>query len=286
MIENSTDNIDSEHDKHSDNDSDFLNALQEMADENNKLDLRIISYLLRQKEEVILELRGKVSILSNQLEMISSLLKSNMETNCITSNTDSNNANACSGENTVLRQVESSQSGGLRDISSEPQLQGIGQLTNCNIKPVSINHQQRYGQNGRKPVPSLKASDVTPHSENKEQWTDVVNRRNKNPVIVGRQVKSSDENSTLQLQGVPKMSELHVYRLAPTTTEEQIINFLKPKRPEVICEKLESRNANIYASFKVSVHEEHVESVLSPDQWPQNVCIKRFFHLRNQKPPT
>ena len=122
-----------------------------------------------------------------------------METNCITSNPDSNNANACSGENTVLHQEESSQSGGLRDISSKPQLQAIGQLTNCNSKPVNIIRQQKYGQNGRNPVSSLNASDITPHSEkNKEQWTDVVKRRNKNPVIEGRQVKCSDENTVVR----------------------------------------------------------------------------------------
>ena len=48
--------------------SDFYDAINEMANEQNKTDVRIIRYIIQQKNDVIHELRNQIKVLSDQLE--------------------------------------------------------------------------------------------------------------------------------------------------------------------------------------------------------------------------
>lgn len=114
-------------------------------------------------------------------------------------------------------------------------------------------------------------------------WSEVARKRPKRAVIVGNNEACNDSSKPV-LKGVPRESALHVYRLVPTTTVDQMVNFLKSDYPEVRCEKLESKNSDIYASFKITVYEENVQSVLNSEKWSKNVCIRRFFHYQKHTP--
>lgn len=93
---------------------------------------------------------------------------------------------------------------------------------------------------------------------------------------------SKDNIGSVKLQGVPRSISLHVYRLSPDTTSEQVTSFLKDKFPEVKCEKLTSKHPDEYSSFRVDVHQTNYEKALDPNLWPVNTCVRRFLFPRQK----
>lgn len=87
----------------------------------------------------------------------------------------------------------------------------------------------------------------------------------------------------MKLQGVPKYVPLHLYRVAPDTKAENVVDFLKPSFPEVKVEGLTSKHPEQYASFKVFIYEHNMETALDSNIWPENACIRRFLYLGNKK---
>ncbi|KAL3284567.1 hypothetical protein HHI36_018724 [Cryptolaemus montrouzieri] len=56
----------------------------------------------------------------------------------------------------------------------------------------------------------------------------------------------------------------------------------KPKANILKCEKHESRNENLYASFKLTNEKEDTEKVLASDFWPYEICVRKFFQRRTR----
>lgn len=104
-------------------------------------------------------------------------------------------------------------------------------------------------------------------------------RGNKLEVIIGSNKNECD------IKGVSKFRHFHVYRLEPTMTSEKLINYIKTKNiPDVMCEKLNSKYPEEYSSFKISVPEAYANQVITPEMWPEGICINRFlFHLTKKK---
>lgn len=86
---------------------------------------------------------------------------------------------------------------------------------------------------------------------------------------------------------VPKMimSYIHVFRLNPDTTENKLCDFFKPHIPDFKCEKLKSRQPEIYSSFKVPFPAEYLQDAMSADFWPEGVAVNRIFFKRHQSVP-
>lgn len=112
-----------------------------------------------------------------------------------------------------------------------------------------------------------------------EVWTVVEKKRVKNskraPPIIG-DLKSN--NSILR--SMSRMVFLHVSKLDPETTMEQVIDHLKPSCPGAVCEKLQSRYPSCYSSFKVGIPEESVNLVMTPSCWPCGTRVSKFFRPR------
>lgn len=115
-----------------------------------------------------------------------------------------------------------------------------------------------------------------------QNWTLV--QRKKAPRRKATTIEGTNANAVIK--GVVKQAHLHVFRLAPETTEEQLENYLRDKNFEnVTCKKIASKHPNVYSSFKVSVLESELEKIKSPEIWPQGVCVDRFL-FRLQKQPS
>lgn len=82
--------------------------------------------------------------------------------------------------------------------------------------------------------------------------------------------------------GVPRFVDLHLSRLDPHTTAEDVVNYLKSQFPEVIAEGLKTKHPS-YASFKVSIHENSFRTAMEPSIWPANAVVNKFFHRRQRK---
>ena len=86
----------------------------------------------------------------------------------------------------------------------------------------------------------------------------------------------------MKLKGVSKVVLLHVYRLDPDTKSEEFTEFLKSDFPVMSCEKLNSHYPDLYASFKIDITEDCLQTALNPEIWPMNACIRRFFQPRQK----
>lgn len=90
--------------------------------------------------------------------------------------------------------------------------------------------------------------------------------------------------STSILKARTRLAHLHVFDLHPQTTTDMVMEFLKPRFPEVVVTKLDSKHPDSYASFKFSVNENSQTCALDPEMWPVNVSVKKFFHPRTHQP--
>lgn len=120
-----------------------------------------------------------------------------------------------------------------------------------------------------------------PVSRNSDEWKNVSYKKRKPNVLIG-----SKNASEMNIRAVPKTVDLHVYRLHPDTTATQITHLLKPLFPEVKTEKLESKNSELYASFKVTIHQVNFSKAMDASVWPVNTCVRRFLYHRNKYPET
>nr|CAI5836855.1 unnamed protein product [Callosobruchus analis] len=111
-----------------------------------------------------------------------------------------------------------------------------------------------------------------------EGWEKVKRRRYRTAVVGS----FSDVDSSIK--GVEKMVSIHVSRLAPSTTAEELWKLLKPKFPEAKCEPLQSLRPDIYSSFKVSLSHNNLKSAMDASNWPKNTesCQSRVILDDNQ----
>lgn len=221
---------------------DIFEALKEYLDENNKIDIKIVKCILYQNQVIISELRDKVNLLNKHVDLLDKLnVKKNIE-----AASESQSIKCKSGLNTE------------RTAKDKTTVSTINLVSNTENKENST------------------GEIVNEISQNKESWSQVVARKKNNrPTIVGISGKVSDK-----VKGVSKPISLHVYRLTPDTEQNDIIQFLKPVLPVLSCEKLNSRQPEIYSSFKIDIAEEHSELAFNPNTWPAKACVRRFFHPR------
>lgn len=122
-------------------------------------------------------------------------------------------------------------------------------------------------------------SDVDPKEDDLSEGDSfqVVNRRKPRKFIIG---KKQDDG----LLVAQKEVHLHIWRLSPSTTEDDLTNYIKKSLPdlEIACSALKARGN--YASFKVTTLESAYDDLISPDFWPNGVAIDRFFNYRSPAP--
>ncbi|XP_045460403.1 uncharacterized protein LOC123670871 [Harmonia axyridis] len=102
-------------------------------------------------------------------------------------------------------------------------------------------------------------------------------RRNRSALVVGRSAESST------VLGIEKKRALHVSRLRPDTSTDDLKAFLNKNFPSVECEKIQSRYPESYASFKVLIPITEFDKVKNADNWPKNASVNYFFLNRNRK---
>ena len=87
-----------------------------------------------------------------------------------------------------------------------------------------------------------------------------------------------------QLKAVPSYGYLHVYRLHPDTTEENLKSYLTSKNiKDTVCTKVTSKHPEEYASFKLAFEITDLDTLQKPNFWPTGTRINRFFHRIPQK---
>lgn len=86
------------------------------------------------------------------------------------------------------------------------------------------------------------------------------------------------ENKEIKdLRAAPRLAYLHVFRLCPKTTAEDVSRYIGQLCTGVAVEMLASRHPEEYSSFKLVVPFQHLEVLKNPNVWPAGTNIKKFF---------
>lgn len=110
-------------------------------------------------------------------------------------------------------------------------------------------------------------------------------RQGENGRRFSTEIIRGDNEKVESLCAAPKMAYLHIARLHPTTTADDVTRYLSQLCKGVIVERLESRQPEIYSSFKLTAAFDSLEILKNPNTWPKGATIKRFFHRRNHGAP-
>lgn len=256
-----------DHNEDEDDDGDSVSngILSVLVDDQQKVDVKVVKFIIKQNNLLIKELREKVSFLSNHVELLNKLV--------ILPEPHSKTGKHSAGEiDDKLRCTDS----GIRQEEQCMQTHSI-------INSQSGESKQTYTGNSSQDTCPSDPNDNTPGptATASVKWTDVVKKnKSKRPIVIGRNTGSDKTEN--KLKGVPKITSLHVYRLDPETTTDCLVANLKSSFPEISCEKLNSKHPESYSSFKVNLYEKHLERASDPDLWPTDCCVRRFLHLRPQ----
>lgn len=254
-----------------DSDEDLYDALCDLVDENNKIDVRIINYLIRQKDNVIIELREKVNILTDQLNLVTSLLSpvnstTLKTTKCLKATSDVVNNSAT----TSVDIKETDASSVCVDIDKCDN--NMKEIDNPDFVHITESNESNIDK--RKLI--INKSELENNSK-QELWTTVVKRNNNNykskQIIVGDQCSSKDS----RIKTVPKKAYLFVSRLDPDTTVEMLSKYIKENFAEAICEPLKSRYPETYASFKITINMDNLSKAMDASVWPMGALVTRYF---------
>lgn len=112
---------------------------------------------------------------------------------------------------------------------------------------------------------------------NNDRFEIVAPKRNKK-----RSVVYGKKHDAHTVKGVPKFANLHVSRVNPENTAEDIENLLKENFPEVRAEIFRPKHPSAYSSFKVSVYHANLKKAMDPNIWPYGSCISRFLYRQNR----
>ncbi|XP_041374707.1 uncharacterized protein LOC121387610 [Gigantopelta aegis] len=102
-----------------------------------------------------------------------------------------------------------------------------------------------------------------------------VGPKRKKPVVIGTAQSSA-------LRGVKSTPvPVFVTRLAPGTKESDILDYVRSVLGiDVWCEKLRTRY-DTYSSFKILVDSKNIDKLMSPNVWPEEVLVRKFYVIRH-----
>lgn len=257
-------------------DAAFYDALEDLANSDKKVDIHLFSYIIKQKDIIINELREKINLLHKQIEIMNiySDIKSEREQkpNKTDLNTKSDFCKSiqtpevvktCSKIKTTNKEKELGRSHlSCKQISAD--LMKIQTQLKCNEIINLAKDEQKE--------PPASCSNENPMQNADGEWKQVHHNRRRKTII--------GKNKEISVKGVPKMAVLHVYRVDLNTTTADLSALLKDTFPEVTCEYLTPKHPDLYVSFKVSIYEENFRNAMNPDVWPAGACVSRFFQFR------
>lgn len=250
----------------------FCEALFAMADENHKIDVHIMSYLIQQKDLVISELRDKVIILMDQIDLLKDVIynRNNNQKSYTTGQNNTTNNDVRNNFNNQNKQNDK-----VSDKASDKNVVDTQNGLGFNIE--SINNSIQTTISGEESQQAV----LTEGSSETRAWTEVVKKNitkrihpsKPKQIVVGG--NSSSNNNMLKT--VPKKTYLFVSRLDPSTTVNMLEDYVKVNFPEVKCEPLKAKYPEHYSSFKITINEENLEKAMDSKQWPQGALVMRYF---------
>lgn len=102
-------------------------------------------------------------------------------------------------------------------------------------------------------------------------WQIVGGRRRGRKFMVG-----NNNETTNNIQTIPRYVSLHVTRLAPGTNPAVLQSILQPIFKDVKCEEHTSKHPEVYKSMKVTIRKEELQKAWKREIWPNGALISFF----------
>lgn len=109
------------------------------------------------------------------------------------------------------------------------------------------------------------------------------NKTRARKILIGKQENSLCPFKAAETRPTRRIYEYHVTNLNPDTDVAALCGYLKGFAPNVIVDKLNSKNPQRYSSFKVAVPEDESVCILNSSIWPQDVIVNRFFRSKGSR---
>nr|XP_023028606.1 uncharacterized protein LOC111516703 [Leptinotarsa decemlineata] len=269
-------------------DSALYDVMDSIADADKKVDINIFKHILKQKDIIIDKLRDKINILNKQVELLNQMHNKNI----FIHESDSS-----------LQKVKPTKHIGHEKVQAKKSLNSEQNIYDSHIVKVNetvsqtkLESQNRTEKNSSNDLSraiaqveteqlmndciNINEEDEIFTSQSQGAWKEVAKKRKRSLVI-------ENNKETGSVKVVPKHVSLHVYRLDPQTTVNELQQSLVGSFPEVNCEALNSKFPSIYFSFKVTFYEDNFKKVMDPEEWPYGACVNRFLvkHKMNRPIP-
>nr|CAI5862212.1 unnamed protein product [Callosobruchus analis] len=241
------------------------------------MDIHIFQYILKQKDQLIIELKDKIKLLNDHINLLINQGNSNGKVN------DAKNAEdqKTSPHSTILKQSNQAMT---RKTNADTCVEKSKQNPQTNIESQKntfvdksavaaavVNAEHQAAMN-RIINLNVDGEQIAVPSDS-QGWKKVNNRRRRNAIF--------GSNSSTLVKAVPRLAQLHVSRIDPSTSVADLQKLLSEHFPEVKCEVFTPKHPSVYSSFKVSIHESNFKKAMSPDIWPFGASVRRFF-VRHQ----
>ncbi|KAJ3644158.1 hypothetical protein Zmor_026830 [Zophobas morio] len=240
-------------------DSDFWDAMDDLSQQpNTGIEARIFMYIIRQKDRIIEEQCQQINLLKAR---ISNLIPSS----------GAHTKTSIDMGKTVVDKSD-------HHVIKTPQKKSTVNNTN-NVKIHKDNNETSVAAIGKDTHHTKDQNNDTDKREDID-WKTITPKKRK--LQLKKSVVGSSDTS-LSIQTIPRVGYVQVYRLCPNTTAEQFQQYLVPKFSIINIEKLNSKDPEIYACFKLTVDLNDVNAAMDPKMWPTGTRINRFFHLTVKK---
>ena len=122
----------------------------------------------------------------------------------------------------------------------------------------------------------LQVYQVTVNSNNlgNKLWPDVVQ------TLYSRRQKVVEDMNTNILKGIPKSISIHIYRLLPDTTVENLKNLLKDHFPILSCTKLDLKYGQLYSTFKIDINYDYYNLAFDSNIRLKDTRVKTTFSCK------
>lgn len=91
-------------------------------------------------------------------------------------------------------------------------------------------------------------------------------------------MKGSRSSNTV-LKGVEENRNLYVGRCDPNVSTDDIVKYIQDEIniEPLNCDLISKPDLPV-KSFRVCVRASDVETLLQPDVWPENICVRRYYN--------
>ena len=265
-----------------------------------EIETSYLKQLINQKDIIINKLEDSVTSLKDQIGLLNSIAIINKV------HTSTANVLVPMANNNISKSVSVPNKAGCVNMANSSNTNIMrNQLEISNIPPISkqsictVKHGTGVKTSSAQIISNKTVSDAILDAETRLKCQEIITlndnneategsfknvvykKRKKNPPIVGEM----ECNNTFNIKSLPKLAFLHVYKVHPDTTTDELKELLKPTFPEVIVETMKSMYPQYYASFKVTIEENNVSKAMTPSVWPRGAHVNKFFHPRRILPP-